>query len=146
MWARAVQRATQSPYSHCAFAIGDWTYEADVGGVQSRVLSTYSWKYDMFGVEGMDDHTTAMLHVWCRETLRSGYDYGKVFGMALDHLFGVSFFRPLMYHRGLWQCAEYVVAGLRYVDRSLKVPQEDAKPYLLLREPRLYLLEKGVPE
>jgi hypothetical protein len=149
--ARTIQRITGSPYSHCGFAIGDRTFEADVGGFVSRDLRSYPWPYDLYAIPDLTETGQMNLRYWCAQQLlkRRGYDYGKVLGLWLEYLLGVCGFRSMLDSKRAYTCVEAVYEGLRYVehtsnvDLGLVLEGPQLYPGDLVREPCLVKLPRG---
>lgn len=136
LFAGLVKHVTKSEYSHCAFGIYHRTYEADIGGVISRDLHSYAWDYDLFEIEGMDDHRTHLLHQWCIEQHRKKvrYGYGKVLGIGAEMLFQWTGWRAIADHNAMY-CAEYVCSGLTAVGIELQHPGPVLTPGHISHDP-----------
>lgn len=143
-WARAIQRRYGTPYSHCAFSIGDWSYECGVGGVVSVRMVCYPFRYDLFGIDGVDDYSTAQIHVWCRNTMRCTYDYAAVARFFVSLARAVALGHGVERVPALYYSAGYVAAGMHYLGHGLRQDAESLRPDLLEKEARFYMIEKGV--
>lgn len=147
--AKAIQKATGSPYSHCGFvftaldkqgSLVAHTVEADVGGVLTRPFDTYPWKADLFYLPDMTVEQEALLRKWALSKLGTPYDYGKVIGTGLNLLFKWAWARPLLDCRKAFHCAEFVQAGLELVGHKLDTPETEITPARLCQEKSLVLL------
>ena len=143
--ARAIQTATQSPFSHVGFVFGDQTYEADIPRVVSRDLRTYPWPHSVRDIRGMDLEKSRRLQAWCDGQFqrRASYDFGAVLGFFLDLCLHTTQFRSILSSRRAFQCAEFVWEGLAFVGLQPNGRCEEATPASLAADP--LFLYRGDP-
>lgn len=138
LWARAIQHATSSPYSHVGFLIRGRTYEMDFGGYYSRPIGTYAWGYDLYGIYGMTEEKTRTLEQWCLSCRDVPYDVGKIIGQGLELLLHWAGIRSLLDSKRALTCAEFVCEGMRIVGLETQVPQDQATPSSVALDPRIF--------
>lgn len=137
LWARAIQRATNSPYSHVGFAFEGRTYEMDFGGFYSRDLETYAWDYDLFDIQGMDEGRSFQLRKDCLLNRGTRYDYGKVLGQGIELFFHYAGVRRLIDSKSAMSCAEWFQARLLPFEICLACDQTVVSPALIAKDPVL---------
>lgn len=139
IWARAIQRATGSPYSHVAFAFEGRTYEWDFGGFCSRPIAQYAWAYDLFDIGGMTPERSQLLRRWCLANRGAPYDYGKVLGQGFELIFHWAGLRRLVDSKRAMSCAECFSAALAIpgIDICVGCDETVITPALISRDPLL---------
>jgi hypothetical protein len=128
LWARAIQKATASPYSHVGMVIAGMTYEFDYGGFYSRPLATYAWSYDLYAIRGMDPERTEACQKWWNDHRKAPYDYGKVLSQGLELVFHWTGFRPIIDSDKAFSCSEAVGECLQAVELPLEVSPKSLVP------------------
>lgn len=134
-----LKRSTNSEWSHCALMIDGLVYEADAGGVASYEYRGYrqKWRTRLLAIRGLTPEAEQKIHTWCRASLGTPYDYGKLLGMFFQVTCGWVLPRILLDRRDWFTCYEYLFEALLQGDVRLEKDQASGVPEDLLHDPRL---------